>query len=209
MINCCCQYGAAVSGEFPEMPCYMCPQHGGELSMPDEACKRHTRESEQRTDTLDSVWKDGFQTGVADQKLATEWDSEYGANRTSPYNVGDQWNIAWSLGYAAGVQDQRTAESAGGTVDMSRKSPYPYIPEPLPSPTTEVDADGRFYIDWHETEAPKGTPFVPERARFMPLIPGGLQLLACPKCGAVVSEFGVDTHTDFHRDLGPEFRVGY
>ena len=122
---CCCRYGAAVSGEFPEMPCHKCPkpEHGGELAEPGELCKRHK------------------------------------------------------------------GEAAGFT-----------IPEPLPNPTTEVDADGRMYIDWHET--PRRTTFLSKSYISMPRVPEGMQLLACSICGVVVTEMSVGIHSDFHQDLG-------
>lgn len=37
---CCCHYGAAVAGEFPEFECAECPQHGGDAAG-DYRCKRH------------------------------------------------------------------------------------------------------------------------------------------------------------------------
>lgn len=38
---CCCSYGAAVSGEWPEFECFRCARHGGEFAAPDEMCRRH------------------------------------------------------------------------------------------------------------------------------------------------------------------------
>jgi hypothetical protein len=43
-MNCCCSYGAAVSGEWPEFGCFACPIHKAGLAQVDELCKRHTRE---------------------------------------------------------------------------------------------------------------------------------------------------------------------
>lgn len=42
--KCCCAYGAAVKGEWPEFECWHCPSHGGEFGPPTEMCKRHARE---------------------------------------------------------------------------------------------------------------------------------------------------------------------
>ncbi|HEU5395328.1 MAG TPA: hypothetical protein VFV36_11095 [Candidatus Methylomirabilis sp.] len=42
---CCCSYGAAVAGEWPEFECYRCPRRGGLLmSDPGDLCRRHRRE---------------------------------------------------------------------------------------------------------------------------------------------------------------------
>lgn len=48
---CCCNYGAAVSGEWPEFECHKCPKHGGAMSKPDELCRRHAKEAA-RADNL-------------------------------------------------------------------------------------------------------------------------------------------------------------
>ena len=40
---CCCRYGAAVSGEWPEFECGGCPRHGGGLFDTDGFCKRHMK----------------------------------------------------------------------------------------------------------------------------------------------------------------------
>lgn len=47
--KCCCNWGAAVSGEWPEFECFKCPKHGGTLSIdtPKDMCKRHRKEREQ------------------------------------------------------------------------------------------------------------------------------------------------------------------
>lgn len=42
---CCCNYGAAIKGEWPEFECHRCVLHGGEFGTPDEMCKRHKREA--------------------------------------------------------------------------------------------------------------------------------------------------------------------
>lgn len=45
---CCCNYGAAVSGELPEFICFYCPKSEHSLSgmaERDETCKRHERQS--------------------------------------------------------------------------------------------------------------------------------------------------------------------
>lgn len=39
--QCCCSYGIAVSGEWPEFECFRCKRHGGEFAAPDEMCRRH------------------------------------------------------------------------------------------------------------------------------------------------------------------------
>lgn len=46
--QCCCRYGAAVAGEYPEFPCWRCARHGGSdgLGMPHEMCKRHRKEDQ-------------------------------------------------------------------------------------------------------------------------------------------------------------------
>lgn len=42
---CCCRYGAAVAGEWPEFGCHECPTHGHDaMTQPDELCKRHKKE---------------------------------------------------------------------------------------------------------------------------------------------------------------------
>ena len=43
--NCCCNYGAAVSGEWPEFQCRDCELHGTDFMHPDDQsrCKRHKR----------------------------------------------------------------------------------------------------------------------------------------------------------------------
>lgn len=47
--NCCCNWGNAVSGEWPEFGCADCPIHQGGLGEA-ERCKRHT--SDRALDTL-------------------------------------------------------------------------------------------------------------------------------------------------------------
>lgn len=43
--SCCCNWGAAVKGEYPEFGCYACPVHKAGLGeQPHELCKRHKRE---------------------------------------------------------------------------------------------------------------------------------------------------------------------
>lgn len=43
-MNCCCNYGAAVSGEWPEFGCYYCPRHQHSYGeQPHELCKRHRK----------------------------------------------------------------------------------------------------------------------------------------------------------------------
>lgn len=42
--QCCCAWGSAVSGEFPEFPCARCPRHGEHgMGAPDEMCRRHRK----------------------------------------------------------------------------------------------------------------------------------------------------------------------
>lgn len=44
--NCCCHYGIAVAGEYPEFGCARCPVHQAGLGeQPHELCKRHAREA--------------------------------------------------------------------------------------------------------------------------------------------------------------------
>lgn len=43
--QCCCNYGSAVAGEWPEFECYRCPKHEGGLAAPNEMCKRHAKEA--------------------------------------------------------------------------------------------------------------------------------------------------------------------
>lgn len=38
--NCCCNWGAAIKGEYPEFGCRDCQIHRGDLGEP-ERCKRH------------------------------------------------------------------------------------------------------------------------------------------------------------------------
>lgn len=44
-VNCCCRWGAAVSGEWPEFECAKCPVHQGEFALSHELCKRHVYRS--------------------------------------------------------------------------------------------------------------------------------------------------------------------
>lgn len=41
---CCCSFGSAVSGEWPEFECFKCPKHHGGFAQADEMCKRHKKE---------------------------------------------------------------------------------------------------------------------------------------------------------------------
>lgn len=43
-MNCCCNYGCAVAGEWPEFGCFACPIHRGELASLEELCKRHKKQ---------------------------------------------------------------------------------------------------------------------------------------------------------------------
>lgn len=43
-VSCCCNYGGAVRGEWPEFECFCCQRHGGELATPTQMCKRHKKE---------------------------------------------------------------------------------------------------------------------------------------------------------------------
>lgn len=45
-MKCCCQWGAAISGEQPEFPCDDCPMHPDAVMRDGHRCKRHTREDE-------------------------------------------------------------------------------------------------------------------------------------------------------------------
>lgn len=40
--HCCCTYGAAVSGEWPEFQCYHCARHTDPImANPSNTCRRH------------------------------------------------------------------------------------------------------------------------------------------------------------------------
>lgn len=41
--DCCCDYGAAVSGEWPEFECDACPIHDQGLGQSGRLCKRHAQ----------------------------------------------------------------------------------------------------------------------------------------------------------------------
>lgn len=41
MDNCCCRWGAAVAGEWPEFECIDCPIHKNAFMVADYVCKRH------------------------------------------------------------------------------------------------------------------------------------------------------------------------
>jgi hypothetical protein len=43
-MNCCCRFGAAVSGEYPEGPCPRCPTHTELPGDPRDTCRRHRQE---------------------------------------------------------------------------------------------------------------------------------------------------------------------
>lgn len=43
--SCCCNYGLAIAGEWPENECSKCPRHGGSGFGSDFTCKRHRAES--------------------------------------------------------------------------------------------------------------------------------------------------------------------
>ena len=45
LMNCCCRFGAAVSGEYPEWPCPACPIHLPDSAHEDDRCKRHRKET--------------------------------------------------------------------------------------------------------------------------------------------------------------------
>jgi hypothetical protein len=55
-VPCCCAWGAAVAGEYPEFGCYRCPVHqAGVGELPNELCRRHARET--RGELADRVEK--------------------------------------------------------------------------------------------------------------------------------------------------------
>lgn len=58
MTKCCCNYGAAVSGEYPEFGCAKCPIHKASLGET-EVCKRHAKETEPR-DTSFAAHCEGY-----------------------------------------------------------------------------------------------------------------------------------------------------
>jgi hypothetical protein len=39
---CCCHYGAAVAGEWPEFECADCPVHQEAFGLVENRCRRHT-----------------------------------------------------------------------------------------------------------------------------------------------------------------------
>ena len=41
--GCCCAWGCAIKGEWPEFECYDCPVHKNAFGMADRRCKRHAR----------------------------------------------------------------------------------------------------------------------------------------------------------------------
>jgi hypothetical protein len=40
-LPCCCLWGCAVAGEYPEFPCSLCPQHDNDLNDRYRTCRRH------------------------------------------------------------------------------------------------------------------------------------------------------------------------
>lgn len=40
-MNCCCNYGAAIAGEWPEFECKDCKLHKNSLNIADSRCKTH------------------------------------------------------------------------------------------------------------------------------------------------------------------------
>lgn len=48
-LRCCCKFGAAVSGEYPEFGCALCPIHKAGLGET-ERCGRHAREAKEKSD---------------------------------------------------------------------------------------------------------------------------------------------------------------
>jgi hypothetical protein len=45
-MSCCCNWGFAISGEWPEFECRDCPLHLRGLGPVDHRCRRHRREAE-------------------------------------------------------------------------------------------------------------------------------------------------------------------
>jgi hypothetical protein len=43
-MKCCCVYGAAVAGEWPEFDCNECERHGGAFGTSNHRCKFHRRQ---------------------------------------------------------------------------------------------------------------------------------------------------------------------
>lgn len=41
--SCCCRWGAARSGDYPEFVCARCPRHGDDVETT-ALCRRHTAE---------------------------------------------------------------------------------------------------------------------------------------------------------------------
>ncbi len=48
-MNCCCRWGCAIKGEWPEFECYDCERHKNAFEMADRRCKRHKREQMEST----------------------------------------------------------------------------------------------------------------------------------------------------------------
>jgi hypothetical protein len=42
-VNCCCSWGCAIKGEWPEFECYDCERHKNAFEMADRYCKKHKR----------------------------------------------------------------------------------------------------------------------------------------------------------------------
>lgn len=43
--TCCCTFGAAIRGEWPEFQCYYCQRHTNPIMAgPDDTCRRHKQQ---------------------------------------------------------------------------------------------------------------------------------------------------------------------
>lgn len=61
-INCCCSYGAAVAGEWPEFECFYCERHQNAFQMASpegNCCKAHRRKHLVMTTDPQDEWEIG------------------------------------------------------------------------------------------------------------------------------------------------------
>lgn len=93
---CCCNYGSAVSGEWPEFECFRCPEHGGTIGRPTERCKRHTRKSDNQPSDLDHRDLAKFQSYMNDITEFIADVVEVSGNRPTEAELS-----AWRLGWQA------------------------------------------------------------------------------------------------------------
>ena len=69
--NCCCHWGAAVKGEYPEFDCRLCEVHQNGLGSSDHLCKRHLRTE---TSNLETKQQQNLETLNQSARFSTdEW----------------------------------------------------------------------------------------------------------------------------------------